>query len=174
MIMVEGSDLDLVNLKFLLLCFEDMSGLKINFDKSEVIVMGYPEAEKRRIADNLNCRLGTFPVEYLGMPLSDSKVLMSAFDPLVGRVGACAEPWCGRFTSEGSKTILIGSNLSSLPVYMMGMYLLSESVHAAFDKDLARFFWQAMDGWQKYHMVKWAGICLPKECGGLGSWRLAR
>jgi hypothetical protein len=33
MIMVEGSDLDIVNLKFLLLCFEEMSGLKINFDK---------------------------------------------------------------------------------------------------------------------------------------------
>jgi hypothetical protein len=41
MIMVEGSELDIVNLKFLLLCFETMSGLKINFDKSEVVVMGY-------------------------------------------------------------------------------------------------------------------------------------
>jgi hypothetical protein len=41
MIMVEGSELDIVNLKFLLLCFETTSGLKINFDKSEVVVMGY-------------------------------------------------------------------------------------------------------------------------------------
>ena len=45
MIMVEGSDSDIVNLKFLLLCFEEMSGLKINFDKSEVVVLGYLEAE---------------------------------------------------------------------------------------------------------------------------------
>ncbi|KAK1670432.1 hypothetical protein QYE76_058591 [Lolium multiflorum] len=35
MIMFEGSDLDIQNTKFLLLCFEAMSGLKINFDKSE-------------------------------------------------------------------------------------------------------------------------------------------
>ena len=35
MIMVEGSDSDIVNIKFLLLYFEEMSGLKINFDKSE-------------------------------------------------------------------------------------------------------------------------------------------
>jgi hypothetical protein len=41
MIMVEGSDLDIVNLKFLLLSFEAMSGLKINFNKSEVVVLGY-------------------------------------------------------------------------------------------------------------------------------------
>lgn len=168
MITVEGSDLDIVNLKFLLLCFEEMSGLKINFDKSEVIVMGYSEAEQQRIADNLNCRLATFPIEYLGMPLSDSKVLLTAFDPLMGKVAARAEPWCGRFTSKGSKTVLIDSNLSSLPMYMMGMYILPEGVHGSFDKDLSRFFWQAMNGRQKYHMVKWADICLPKEMGGLG------
>jgi hypothetical protein len=42
MIMFEGSDLDIRNTKFLLLCFEAMSGLKINFDESEVVVLGYP------------------------------------------------------------------------------------------------------------------------------------
>uniref|UniRef100_A0A453JID6 Uncharacterized protein n=1 Tax=Aegilops tauschii subsp. strangulata TaxID=200361 RepID=A0A453JID6_AEGTS len=41
---------------------------------------------------------------------------------------------------------LISSNLASLPLYMMGMYILPEGVH----------------------MVKWADICLPKDRGGLG------
>jgi hypothetical protein len=41
MIMVEGSELDIIYLKFLLLCFEEMSGLRINFDKSEVVILGY-------------------------------------------------------------------------------------------------------------------------------------
>ena len=39
--MVEGSDKDIQNLKFLLLCFQEMSGLTINFAKSEVMVLGY-------------------------------------------------------------------------------------------------------------------------------------
>ena len=51
---------------------------------------------------------------------------------------------------------------------MMGMYILPEGVHSAFDKDLARFFWQAANGPQKYHMVKWADICMPKDYGGVG------
>jgi hypothetical protein len=38
--LIEPSDEGIVNLKLLLLCFENMSGLKINFDKSEVLVMG--------------------------------------------------------------------------------------------------------------------------------------
>ncbi|KAE8773845.1 retrotransposon unclassified [Hordeum vulgare] len=121
-----------------------------------------------RIADNLNCKLAVLPISYLGMPLAESRILISGFDPLVGRVASRAEPWCGRFTSKGSKSVLISSNLASLPMYMMGMYILPEGVHNAFDKELARFFWQAGDDRPKYHMIKWADICLPKDRGDLG------
>jgi hypothetical protein len=120
MIMVEGSELDIVNLKFLLLCFETMSGLKINFDKSEVVVMGYNPEEQQQIADNLNYRLASFLVNYLGMPVWDSRILIKDVDPLVGRVKSKAEPWRGKFTSKGSKIILINSCMSSLPLYIMG------------------------------------------------------
>jgi hypothetical protein len=139
MIMVEGSELDIANRKFLLLCFETMSGLKINFDKSEVVVMGYNPEDQQRIADTFNYRLTSFPVGYLGMPVRDSRILIKDLDPLVGRVSK-AEPWRGKFTSKGSKTILINSCLSSLPMYIMGLYRLSEGVHGNFDKELLRFF----------------------------------
>ena len=168
MIMVEGSELDIINLKFLLLCFEAMSGLKINFDKSEVVIIGYSEEEQQLIADNLNCRLTTFPVTYLGMPVRDTRILAKDLDPLVERVKSRAEPWQGRFTSKGSKTVLIDSCLSSLATFMMGMYILPEGTHGNFDKDLSKFFWMAANGRQKYHMVKWADICAPKELGGIG------
>ena len=47
MIMIEGSTLDIANLKFLLLCFQEMSGLRINFDKSEIITLGFPRTSSR-------------------------------------------------------------------------------------------------------------------------------
>jgi hypothetical protein len=37
-ILIEPSDEGITHLKLLLLCFENMSGLKINFDKSEVLL----------------------------------------------------------------------------------------------------------------------------------------
>lgn len=43
MIMVEGLVLDIINLELPLLYFEVMSGLKINFVKSEVEVISYPQ-----------------------------------------------------------------------------------------------------------------------------------
>ena len=45
-IMVEGSASDITNLKFLLLCFQQMSGLRVNFDKSAVMVLGYSQDER--------------------------------------------------------------------------------------------------------------------------------
>ena len=73
-IMVEGSETDISNLKFLLLCFQQMSGLKINFDKSDVMVMGYSPEDSLSIVNRLNCRLGSFPTTYLGTPFSDSRL----------------------------------------------------------------------------------------------------
>jgi hypothetical protein len=40
MILIEQNDLSIANLKFFPICFELLSRIKINYDKSEVIVMG--------------------------------------------------------------------------------------------------------------------------------------
>ena len=55
------------NMKFILYCFEWMSGLKINYHKSEVVVFGVEERQQE-IANMLNCKLGEFPLNYLGFP----------------------------------------------------------------------------------------------------------
>ena len=67
-IMVELNDACLAHLKFILLCFEAMSGLKINFAKSEVIVTGVTEAEALRVSQLLNCSLGSFLSSISGFP----------------------------------------------------------------------------------------------------------
>jgi hypothetical protein len=87
MILIEPSELGIANLKLLLLCFENMSELKINFGKSESLVMGVPEPDKLKVANMLNCRLGKFPISYLGMPVSDKKLLVADWDFLTEKVG---------------------------------------------------------------------------------------
>jgi hypothetical protein len=59
-IMVDGSDQSITNLKLILYCFEWMTGLKINYHKSEVFVFGYSQLDKERLANMLNCTLGGF------------------------------------------------------------------------------------------------------------------
>jgi hypothetical protein len=74
MIPVQNTKLGLINLKFLLLCFELLSGLKINFHKSEAIVMGVELGEQARIARLLNFKQGKFPFTYMGFTISDHKL----------------------------------------------------------------------------------------------------
>ena len=57
-IMIDGSNQSILNLKIVLYCFEWLSGLKINFHKSEVFVFGADQSEKERMANMLNCKLG--------------------------------------------------------------------------------------------------------------------
>ena len=60
------------NVKLMLYCFEWMTGLKINHYKSEVYLMGLTEDEKIKVASMLNCKIGSFSMIYLGIPVSDS------------------------------------------------------------------------------------------------------
>jgi hypothetical protein len=53
-ILIQNTQLGITNLKFLLICFELLSGMKINFHKSEVLVLGAPQAEQARVANLLN------------------------------------------------------------------------------------------------------------------------
>lgn len=57
-IMIGLDDEVIANTKFLLYCFEIMSGLKINYHKSEVFVMGVEEEERKRVANKLNFQEG--------------------------------------------------------------------------------------------------------------------
>jgi hypothetical protein len=59
-IMIQPNDLAVANLKYNLLCFESMLGLRINFHKSEVMVMGVDHEEGPRIAHMLTASMTPF------------------------------------------------------------------------------------------------------------------
>ena len=138
--MVELNEASITHLKFPLLCFEALSGLKINFSKSEVIVTGVTDTEAQRVAHLLNCSLGSFPFKYLGLPISPHKLLAKDFTPAVTKVGNRVLPWRGRYNTQAGKVSLTNAYLSSLPMFLMGFYLISGGIHAGFDKHRGAFY----------------------------------
>lgn len=70
--------------------------------------------------------------------------------------------------SFGARLILTNSSLSSLPLFTMGMFLLADGLHAKVDTPRSKFFWEGAGIKRKYHLVKWATVCRPKNQGGLG------
>lgn len=167
-IMVEPDDLGIANLKFLLLCFKSMSGLRINFHKSEVLILGKSTEEQTRIANRLNCKLGSFPLSYLGLPVSDRALTAADWNPLTAKVAKRADPWFGKMMSSAARLTLTNTCLSNLPLHAMGVFLLGEGVHKTMDGLRGRFFWEANNLKRKYHMVRWPVVCRPRKLGGLG------
>ena len=53
-IMIDGSESSVLNLKLILYCFEWLFGLKINFHKSDVYVFGVDQEQKEHLANMLN------------------------------------------------------------------------------------------------------------------------
>jgi hypothetical protein len=126
MILLEPTGVGIANLKTLLLCFENMSGLKINFDKSEVVVMGVTPAAQQRVANLLNCRHGKFPITYLGLLISDMPLRGADWGFLPEVVAHRVEPWQGLYLGAAGRLELTNSCLSSLPLFAMSMYLLHD------------------------------------------------
>jgi hypothetical protein len=54
---------NVVNLKWILSCFEQMFGMRINFHKCDLIAINVEEEEAQIIAQSLCCRLGGIPHE---------------------------------------------------------------------------------------------------------------
>jgi hypothetical protein len=54
------------NMKMLLYMFEQMSELKINFEKSEIVVIGNDDNVAISYVEAFNCQIGAFPLKYLG------------------------------------------------------------------------------------------------------------
>jgi hypothetical protein len=165
---LEKDDLSIANLKFILICFEPLSDLKINFHKSEVIVMRVDAQEQARVANLPNCQEGAFPFKYLGFLMNDKKHTIADMEPVVATVGGRTEPWQGRFLSYAARLIPTDSCLSSLPLHTMSLFLLADGTHAGFDKHRSRFFWEGVGEKHKQHWVNWAEVCQPKDQGGLG------
>ena len=77
------------------------------------------------MANNLNCVFGELPFKYLGSPVSDSHLTISAFSHVVQKIFRRMDPWKGNHLTSRGKHILTNS---CIPIYYMGFYYLQDGV----------------------------------------------
>jgi hypothetical protein len=85
--MIQNQEESIPNLKLILYNFESMSGMKINYHKSEVSVLGEGEHVQKEIAERLNCKLGRLPLTYLGIPIHTRKLRKCDFQVVNMKMG---------------------------------------------------------------------------------------
>jgi hypothetical protein len=73
-LLIQNEEASIVNLKLIMYCFESMSGMKINYHKSEVYVIWEDKVRREEIVAKFNCKLGSVPLTYLGIPVHTRKL----------------------------------------------------------------------------------------------------
>ena len=63
------------NMKLLHCAFEQLSGLKINFHKSEMFCNGAAKANQNEYAQIFRCNVGSFMFRYLGIPIHHRQLM---------------------------------------------------------------------------------------------------
>jgi hypothetical protein len=63
--------------------YELMAGLKINFLKSEIMMINDEGNWAARYAEIFNCQMGSFPIKYLGVHVCPNRLHVADWLPLV-------------------------------------------------------------------------------------------
>ena len=72
-------------MKLILCMFEQLSGLKINYHKSELFCFGKAKEVEEQYKNLFGCESGSFPFKYLGIPIHFRKLKNGEWKPIEDR-----------------------------------------------------------------------------------------
>jgi hypothetical protein len=106
------------NMKLLLYMFEQLSGLKINFDKSEILMVVGDNDLAVIYAEMFNCNVNVFPLRYLGVPITAGRLHVADWFKLEEKSAKKLDVWQGGSMSMGGRSIMINTSLSNSSIYV--------------------------------------------------------
>jgi hypothetical protein len=86
-----------------------------------------------------------FPVKYLGIPLSVTRLPQSALHPLIDKVADRLPVWKGRLMHRSGRLALIKSTLMAIPIYTSISVGLPSWMRQAMEKIMKAFLWTVTD-----------------------------
>jgi hypothetical protein len=132
-----------VNMKLILCIFEQLSGLKINFHKSEIFCFGKTNEHVDAYKRIFGCEVGSLPFKYLGIPIHYWRLLNSEWKPAEDHFEKKLGCWIGKMLSYGDRLVLINLVLTSLPMFLLSFFEIPKGVRKRMDFYRSRFFGKA-------------------------------
>ena len=117
----------MLSIRLALTCFQAFTGLKVNVGKSEIVPIG-EVSNIQTLTNILQCRVGSLPMIYLGMPLGTLYKTASIWNLILERMEKKFTGWKQFYLSKGGKLTLLKSTLSSLPTYYLSLFTILKAM----------------------------------------------
>ena len=154
-------------LRMVLIWFEVVSGLKVNWGKSELVAVGVVHNMDLLVAV-LGYKQGSLPMKYLGLPLGAKFKDKSIWNPILEKMEKKLAGWKKLYLSKGGRVTLIKSTLSNLSTYFLSLFPIPASVANCIARLQRDFLWGGLGDEPNFHLVDWSMVCTPLSSGGLG------
>lgn len=136
----EWSRSNLKNLARILNCLNITLGLKVNLIKSRVFGIGASSREIANWANIFGCAAGSFPFNYLGVPVGANMILTKNWKPILDKFASKLSSWKSKSLSFGGRLTLISSVLGNLPTYYFSLFKAPMEITEALEKTRRRFY----------------------------------
>ena len=114
-------------LRLILSWLENVSGLKINLDKSKLVPVGVVLGFEM-LVDELGCKQGSLPMKYLGLPLGAKWKDRAVWNPIIEKVERRLAGWKRLYLSKWGELTLIKSTLSNLSTYLLSLFTIPADI----------------------------------------------
>lgn len=125
--------------------FVCVSGLKTNVHKSTIVPISYDHINIGVLLQELPVIRSSFPIQYLGLPLTHKRLRRVDFQPLVDKARSKLAGWQGRLLTPTSHITLVKSVLTSTPIYSLTALKVSKTILWALDRARQQFLWSDVD-----------------------------
>ncbi|GAU26988.1 hypothetical protein TSUD_290390 [Trifolium subterraneum] len=113
-------------LRVVLVLFETMSGLKVNFNKSMLVGVKISDSWLGEAASALGCRVGKIPFLYRGLPIGGDPRRLRFWETVLTHLKKRLSGWKSHFLSFGGRLVLLKSVLTSLQLREFNLALLGK------------------------------------------------
>ena len=102
----DASREQILSIRLVLACFQAFTGLKVNVGKSEIVHIGEVR-DIQTLANILQCRVGSLPMIYLGMPLGSLYKTTFIWNPILEKMEKKLSGWKRLYLSKGGRLTLL-------------------------------------------------------------------
>ncbi|GKA66196.1 RNA-directed DNA polymerase, eukaryota, reverse transcriptase zinc-binding domain protein [Tanacetum coccineum] len=137
----EWSRANIKNMASILDCFHRVSGLKINFHKSNLVGIGVPFEEVNLFSQATGCNAIHSSFMYLGLPVDCNMANTKSWDPILDKFSKRLSKWKASLLSIGGRTTLLSSVLGAIGTYYFSLFPMPAIVNKKLETLRSNFFW---------------------------------